>query len=396
MLDKNKKYLLACSYGPDSMALFAMLLKEGYNFDVAFVNYNLRNESVQEEKDIRKFCEKHNVKLFVRSVTQYKAGNIENQCREIRYKFFKELADLNGYDFTLIAHHEDDLLETYLMQKSRKNHVKHFGLAASTNIIGVDIKRPLLNLTKADLLNYCKENQVPYSLDQTNFEDIFLRNRIRHHIVEKLTKNERKKLLKEIEDRNKELNQMFNKIKSIDITDCQELMRLNKFEYLYAINELSHCVCGYSVSKKFADEICRVLLSDKPNVTIRFHDDFAFEKSYDRCQFIRVSNESFTYLIDIPKEFDCDYFYLDFTKDTSSRNVKPSDYPLTIRNVHKNDVYKIKSYLVKVNRLLIDWKMPISLRKRWPVVMNNRGEIIYIPRYQKDFHRDSNCNFYVK
>ena len=49
-LDKNKKYLLACSYGPDSMALFSMLLEEGYRFEVAHVNYHFRNESNLEEK----------------------------------------------------------------------------------------------------------------------------------------------------------------------------------------------------------------------------------------------------------------------------------------------------------------------------------------------------------
>ena len=52
-LDKNKKYLLACSFGPDSMALFDMLLKEGYKFAVAHVNYRLRSEADDEEISLR-------------------------------------------------------------------------------------------------------------------------------------------------------------------------------------------------------------------------------------------------------------------------------------------------------------------------------------------------------
>ena len=60
-LDKNKKYLLACSYGPDSMYLFSLLLKEGYNFSAAHVNYHFRKESDDEEKALRKYCYENNV-----------------------------------------------------------------------------------------------------------------------------------------------------------------------------------------------------------------------------------------------------------------------------------------------------------------------------------------------
>ena len=64
-LDKNKKYLLACSYGPDSMALFSMLLKEVYKFEVAHVNYHFRKESDQEEKELREYCSKYNINIHL-------------------------------------------------------------------------------------------------------------------------------------------------------------------------------------------------------------------------------------------------------------------------------------------------------------------------------------------
>ena len=61
-----------------------------------------------------------------------------------------------------------------------------------------------------------------------------------------------------------------------------------------------------------------------------------------------------------------------------------------------NDEYLINGYKVKANRLFIDWKMPLSLRKRWPVIKDKNGNIIYIPRYQKDFKKNESLNFYVK
>ena len=63
-LNKENKYLLACSFGPDSMALLGMLLEGGYNFVVANVNYNLRPESTKESEDLKKFCEEKGLKLF--------------------------------------------------------------------------------------------------------------------------------------------------------------------------------------------------------------------------------------------------------------------------------------------------------------------------------------------
>ena len=76
-LDKNKKYILACSYGPDSMALFDLLLKNNYDFVVCFLNYKTRAESDIEEEKITTFCKAFSKKLYMRgfnkSVSKYLA-----------------------------------------------------------------------------------------------------------------------------------------------------------------------------------------------------------------------------------------------------------------------------------------------------------------------------------
>ena len=121
-LEKNKYYLLACSFGPDSMALFDMLLKEGYKFAVAHVNYHLRAEASDEEISLRNYCLTNGVGIYVKSVTENLGdSNLEKKCRDIRYSFFIDLVKQKGFDALLVAHQEDDLIETYLMQKQRKN-----------------------------------------------------------------------------------------------------------------------------------------------------------------------------------------------------------------------------------------------------------------------------------
>ena len=397
-LNKNQKYLLACSHGPDSMALFYMLKEEGYKFAVAHVNYHLREESNLEQEQLEAYCAKNNVQLYVKDVDEVLGNNnLEEKCRIIRYTFFKDLVNQYGFDAVLIAHNQDDLIETYLMQKRRQNLVQFFGIKEKPIIFDVKIIRPLLSYSKQELLMFCDLNKVEYSIDKTNLENTFLRNQIRHHIVERMNKFDRKKILREIDDENLRLNVINDKISRINSNKCENYNRLTDDEFLYAIvkrgRELKP---DFTMSRNQGLEIRKIFQSDKANVSVNV-SDLTLVKSYDSFQFVDQNKEvNFSYKIDNPCVLDTEYFYLDFTGDTSNRNVGKEDYPLTIRNAQPNDVYLIKGYEKQLRRLFIDWKVPVPLRKRWPVIINKNGTVIYVPRYQKDFKKENNCNFYVK
>ena len=203
-LDLNKKYLLACSFGPDSMALFSILLEYGFNFEVAHINYHLRKESDAEEQGLRRFCEEKGIKLYVYQNVEIIKSNVEARCREIRYLFFKSLFDVRHFDALLVAHQQDDLIETYLLQKERKNLVNYFGIAPETTINGMTVIRPLLNLTKKDTQNICDSNNIPYAIDKTNLLPLFKRNKIRLSVINKLLPRTRNAYLEEIKEKNKD------------------------------------------------------------------------------------------------------------------------------------------------------------------------------------------------
>ena len=97
-----------------------------------------------------------------------------------------------------------------------------------------------------------------------------------------------------------------------------------------------------------------------------------------------------------PGVLDTKEFFLDFTKESANRNVFPGSYPITIRTAKPNDQIKIKEYFKSTRRLFIDWKMPKDLRQKWPVILDNTGKIVYMPRYQAEFKKDAKTNFYVK
>ena len=397
-LEKNRHYLLACSFGPDSMALFDMLLKEGYKFSVAHVNYHLRKESNEEESKLRDFCVEHNIGIYVRDVNEVLGeSNLEMKCREIRYNFFISVMKENKFDALLVAHQEDDLIETYLMQKRRKNLVNYFGIKEISYFSDIEIIRPLLRYRKEELMMYCRMFNVPYAIDKTNLEDHFLRNQIRHSVVEKLSPIERKDILSEIDQANEKLSQIFITISKINDNKIDSYLRLNDVEFLYAIVALGRKLKpDFIVSKKQGEELRKVLESNKPNIALNV-DGLCFFKEYDVLGF-REFDGNLDYFYDMvePGILDTPYFFLDFTVDSSNRNVKEDDYPLVIRNAQKDDEYEISGYKKELRRLFIDWKMPESARNRWPIIVNKDGIIVYVPRYQKDFVPEENCNFFVK
>lgn len=399
-LNKNQRYLLACSFGPDSMALFHMLLKEGYDFVPALINYNLREESKDELASFLKYCESLGIQPYYLDYKDTFDGNVENCCREIRYSFFARIIFSDGFDALLVAHHQDDLIETYLLQKKRNNLVSYYGIKEETEIKDIKVIRPLLEYKKSDLLTYCKANSVPFAIDKTNLLNNYERNKIRHTIIDNLNECDRESYLEEIKSMNEKLDNFKSIIKESYIFSKDVLVsfyRESKQLYCYALNDLAHKYRkDISISLKLCLEIFKILTSKKSNVSFKISPDLFFEKSYGLVYFTDGKVSEFSYQIDKPSLIENKYFYLDFRVDSSNRNITPNDYPITIRNLNVDDMFTIGDYSCKANRIFIDWKVPLFLRKRWPVIVNKHGIIKYIPRYREGFKLPSNCNFYVK
>ena len=396
-LDKNKKYLLACSFGPDSMALFGMLLKDHISFEVAHVNYHLREESDFEEKQLFEFCKIKRIKLQVFQNLEHFASNVEAKCREVRYDFFSNLYKEYSFDGLLVAHNEDDDIETYLLQKKRKNLVFHYGLANENVIKGMKVIRPLLDYKKEDLKNYCDEEKIPYSIDKTNLLPIFERNKIRLNIVSKLSKVERKNAKEEIAFENTKLCSLLTKIQQSG-NSINDLLAFSDIEFAYYLNwKLQEIKIYKPITYKQSLEIVKVLKSEKPNIALNVAGNQAIIfKSYGKL-FIEKNDHVFSpVFVNEPCIVDNCFLFADLIKEGEKRKIKPSDYPLTIRTYQKGDKYTISGYDVLVRRLFIDWKMPLNLRKRWPVFVNKDNKIVYIPRYQSNFNINNSPNFYVK
>jgi tRNA(Ile)-lysidine synthase len=134
-LDKSRLYIVAVSGGPDSMFLLDSVRLAGYNFVVAHVNYKKRTDSDFDEKMVRNYCQKYSLNLEVYQFqgSEYNfVSNFQDKARKIRYEFFQKLADKYQTKYIVVAHHLNDHLETYLLQKQRQSLVDYWGLPAKT------------------------------------------------------------------------------------------------------------------------------------------------------------------------------------------------------------------------------------------------------------------------
>ena len=194
LLDKDKPVLVAVSGGADSVALLDVLVRAGYTCIAAHCNFNLRGaESDRDEAFVRELCTTMQVPLFVQSfgthayARENKLG-IELAARELRYKWFDQIAQEQGCQAVAVAHHQNDQAETLLLNLKRGAGIR--GLAGmrpiSANPIvpqGLPIVRPLLCTTRDYIEHYLKDKRhLDWMTDSTNSDTSIPRNAVREQL----------------------------------------------------------------------------------------------------------------------------------------------------------------------------------------------------------------------
>lgn len=387
-VDKSKYYILACSFGPDSMALLDILSKNHIKFVVCHVNYHKRDMSNFEENALKEYCFARKIPIEILDTSKLAIrGNFQSWAREVRYNFFSDCYKKYNASGLFVAHQLDDHFETYLMQKERGMYVSYYGIKENSSMFGMNVIRPLLSYSKKDLKEYDDKNNVPYSIDCSNLTDDYRRNYIRHHIVEKLTFEERNDLARKIEKDNSHLNIIINKVNKLlkdrDYITVDDAKKLSHEQFAHVVFKLLSGYGNVPISNKEIDEFVSYFSSSKSNIAVLLADNLYYLQEYGVIS-IRRLQKPYKYVLDKPGCYHFDEFDINF-EDANDRNIKPESYPITIRTFHKNDKYIVKNYKCNVNRLFLDWKMPFHLRSAWPIIEDCNGNIIYIPRYRKWF-----------
>ena len=176
---KESKNLLAFSAGVDSTALFFILKEKDIPFDIAIVDYNLREQSKDEVAYAKELATSFNKKVYIKLAPKFN-NNFEANAREFRYSFFKDIIKEHNYNNLLTAHQLNDKLEWLLMRLSKGAGVTTLsGMQELEGRENYNIIRPLLNTTKDELLEFLNKNSIKYFIDKSNFSHKYERNQIR-------------------------------------------------------------------------------------------------------------------------------------------------------------------------------------------------------------------------
>lgn len=192
MLTEGSTVVAAVSGGSDSMAMLSVLnaIKDEYkiNLCAAHVNHCLRGEDADsDERFVHKKCAELGIELFVKRADIAKMAaeqgiGFEECGRNVRYDFFNSLGEKV---IIATAHNLSDRAETFLFNFARGSSLR--GLC-SIPPVRENIVRPLIDCTKAEILDFCEQNSVEYVTDATNTDVKYSRNRIRHNVITELQK----------------------------------------------------------------------------------------------------------------------------------------------------------------------------------------------------------------
>lgn len=183
---KEKKLLIACSGGLDSVVLTRLLKELKFNISIAHCNFLLRgNESDGDEKFVVKLADKLSIPVFTKTfqTKEYASENkISTQmaARDLRYFWFDELLKKHSFDYLLTAHHLDDDLETFLINLSRGTGLK--GLTGIP-VINNQIIRPLLHFSREEISSFAEAKNLKWREDSSNNKTDYLRNKIRLEVI---------------------------------------------------------------------------------------------------------------------------------------------------------------------------------------------------------------------
>jgi len=236
----ESKLLIAISGGIDSVVLTHLCHALGLNFSLAHCNFNLRaEESHKDEAFVLELAEALDVEVFIQNFdteayAKAHKRSIQMAARELRYDWFKELAEQLQFDYILTAHHADDNLETFLI-----NFTRGTGLNGLTGIpmIKNNIVRPLLSFSRAQIETFAKKENILWREDASNASRKYLRNKLRHEVVP-ILKEINPQLLDSFQNTLVNLNDTADIVEeSLDAFSKRAIQSIDKFGITYKISE---------------------------------------------------------------------------------------------------------------------------------------------------------------
>jgi tRNA(Ile)-lysidine synthase len=379
----------------------------------AHLNHGLREEAEAEELFVKEKCKTWGIVCYSRTVSvadlaRVQKTTLEDTGRIARYQYFNELRELTGAERIATAHHYDDVAETVLLHLLRGSGIK--GLRGILPQSGKLI-RPLLMVSKEELLNYLQAKEIDYCLDQSNNDSVYLRNRIRHGLIPYLQEEFNPRIVGKLNqlaliarDENEALEEesrrfwdglLLKEEECSLVLDNQALMLLPRAYQRRIILRAFANLTGESEWNM--EDVQKVLeLSDKKgsSLTLQLKKKVRVNKSYDRMIFTTLSMEplSFKYQVSVPGRIEITetgeiYQFTLIKKEDYSPQSEDIylDYDMLpetffLRSRREGDIFRPQGMngSKKLKKYFIDLKVPYYDRDQVALLVAEEREVLAV------------------
>lgn len=410
LFTEKDKILLAVSGGKDSVLMTQLFKLSGFNFGIAHCNFNLRgSESQRDETFVKLLASTLDVPFYV---THFKTKDFaathkvstQMAARTLRYEWFEEIRMLESYDFIALAQHQDDAVETVLLNLTRGT-----GIAGLHGILPKRGKliRPLLFLSATDIAALINENQIDYVEDSSNQSTNYARNKIRLNVIPHL-----KEINPNLDETFRHNIQRFSATELVlqqVVATLKEKIIVARHGKIYlsikdvaALNPrhllLFEMLRPFGFSETVVTELLAGLDKQSGSTFFSVSHRAVVDREYIIIDSIIAQTEAIKNILihsdDKLIRFSEKQLLISSANDLNFKRDKNMAYvdadklifPLVLRSRQQGDKFMplgMNSYK-KLSDFFIDEKVPLSEKDKVPVLVNGNGEIIWIAGWRQD------------
>lgn len=412
----DQKILLAVSGGKDSVLMAHLFKQAGYAFGIAHCNFKLRaEESMRDEAFVKMLAATLEVPFHVthfetKAYAKAQRCSTQMAARALRYEWFEQVRAAEGYDVIALAQHQNDAIETMLINLTRGTGISGLhGIAPKRE----RLIRPLLFLNRENIENLISQHHIDYVEDSSNLSDHYARNKIRMHVVPQL-----KAINPSLEQTFAQNIQRFQETEMLVQERVKELksqiVKSGPFGIQIALDDIrslnpQKLLCyellkSYDFSESLINEVLNAL--DQQSGTSFYSSTHRL--TLDRQQLIITPLEAQQNMppgahpadvnriihpadaqIELPKHLLNIRYAEGNSYASDGRAYVDQDlliYPLVLRSRQKGDVFMplgMKTHK-KLSDFMIDEKVPLPEKDHIPLLVNGNGDIIWVAGMRQD------------
>jgi tRNA(Ile)-lysidine synthase len=392
----NHRFLLACSGGMDSMALANLLLSAGIYFEIAHVNFKLRGEeSDLDQRFVETWAKAKQIPFHIKladtqRVAESEGISIQMAAREIRYAFFEEIRSAFQLDGILLAHHQDDQIETIFLNLLRGTGIE--GLSGMSEKKGY-LFRPLLNFSRAELAAFMLSEGYEWREDRSNEKTEYKRNNLRINglpSIYGLEPDARNNLLvsfKRLKDTGKAFSGLFEFWKQKTICEKDGIQSLTYSDITHlpgGASLLYFWLRSYGINSEQAEAIWEAITTKVRTGAVFTGKSHQLWLDRNEMMLVQIplgfppiqldKSDAFLNLPD--RNYEIKWFQeknaIDINPENAVLDLETLELPLLVRNWKEGDRFiplGMKNEK-KISDLLIDIKMPLAKKQEVKVLIS--------------------------